>query len=718
MKAKLTFLFLLFAAPLLHAQATPGLMSYQGRVTDAAGVLIGNTTSVNRLVTFKLYSSSSGGAVLYAESQTVTISGGEFSVLIGNGTGISPNPGPSSPGTPIKTLSDIVNTGTYTSLYLGVTVDDGTAAADPEISPRQQMVSGAFSLRSKVAESVANGAVTTAMLGSGQVTKDTIAAGVVDSSRITDLSITNADIKDSTISFSKLDASIGFWAPVGTSVYRASGNVGIREPNPGFPLNFGTGNGDRISLSSNSGNSYGFGISTSLLQIHTDVVGADVAFGYGSSAAMTETMRIKGSGSVGIGTMVPTEKLTVAGGILGDKMFSNGTVRARGGNYGANSTNAGFSFDSNGDADGGLFSGSDGVLQFYTNGAERVRLNGTGNLGIGTTTLTEKVNIQGGKLWFTTATLNGDNGGIGGTMAANDFFRIFGSGDNDAGALYIDTYDAGNEPIIFRQVIGSPTAANTPYERMRIAANGYVGIGIASPLTTLHVAGGTKTSFQWEWYMYASGSQDKKDEIQTNLAHSIIAEYGIRAATFDVVSDARIKNIIGISKGADDLATLQAIEITDYSFKDQLAMGSHTQKRVIAQQVETVYPEAVTVDRGVVPDIFHQAAIAEGWVTLATDLKVGEKVRLFNGEEDAVHEVLEVRAGAFRTAFEPKGSEVFVYGREVDDFRSVDYDAIAMLNVSATQQIKREQDTEINALKSKNAELEARLSALEKRLAK
>ncbi len=35
------------------------------------------------------------------------------------------------------------------------------------------------------------------------------------------------------------------------------------------------------------------------------------------------------------------------------------------------------------------------------------------------------------------------------------------------------------------------------------------------------------------------------------------------------------------------------------------------------------------------------------------------------------------------------GDHVFVFGREVNDFRTVDYEAIAMLNVSATQELAR-----------------------------
>ncbi|MFH1498779.1 MAG: hypothetical protein ABII82_13240, partial [Verrucomicrobiota bacterium] len=59
------------------AQANvPGLLSYQGHVTDVSGNPIGNTSPVNRTVLFKLYTAATGGTPIYAESQTVTLSGG------------------------------------------------------------------------------------------------------------------------------------------------------------------------------------------------------------------------------------------------------------------------------------------------------------------------------------------------------------------------------------------------------------------------------------------------------------------------------------------------------------------------------------------------------------------------------------------------------------------------------------------------------------------
>jgi hypothetical protein len=159
------------------------------------------------------------------------------------------------------------------------------------------------------------------------------------------------------------------------------------------------------------------------------------------------------------------------------------------------------------------------------------------------------------------------------------------------------------------------------------------------------------------------------------------------------------------------------IEVTDYHFKDKIANGNSPQKKVIAQQVEKVYPQAVFQTTGVVPDLYKKAAVKDGWVELATDLKKGERVKLIGKTEQSVHEVLEVRNGAFRPDGQVDDEQVFVYGREVKDFRTVDYDAIAMLNVSATQQLKHEKDAEMQVLRDENAALRRELATKERELA-
>ena len=95
---------------------------------------------------------------------------------------------------------------------------------------------------------------------------------------------------------------------------------------------------------------------------------------------------------------------------------------------------------------------------------------------------------------------------------------------------------------------------------------------------------------------------------------------------------------------------------------------------------------------------------------LATSLNKGERVRLIGNANQGVHEVLAVAPGRFRTAFSADSDTIFVYGREVKDFRIVDYDAVAMLNVSATQELNRRleaQTMEIAMLKQQVAALQA-----------
>lgn len=200
MKSFLAALLLLAGSVTAFAQV-PSLMSYQGHVSDASGTAIGNSTPVNRLITFKFYTVSSGGTPVYAEAQTVTISGGDFSVLLGNGTGVSGLAGPSAPAnTPFITLSSIFTT----TLYLGVTVDDGTAAADPEISPRQQIVAAGFAFRAKVAETVADSALTTAMLADTAVSTNKIGAAQVTTAKIANSNITTALLADGNITTAKI----------------------------------------------------------------------------------------------------------------------------------------------------------------------------------------------------------------------------------------------------------------------------------------------------------------------------------------------------------------------------------------------------------------------------------------------------------------------------------------------------------------------------------
>lgn len=256
-----------------------------------------------------------------------------------------------------------------------------------------------------------------------------------------------------------------------------------------------------------------------------------------------------------------------------------------------------------------------------------------------------------------------------------------------------------------------------------ISTTGVVKIDTQTSSGALNV--GTKTHSWDARGKLVDGGGFGTDERENLQPLSIDADGFMKATQFSVSSDIRIKTAIHPTNGAEDLKSLLGIQITDYRHIDTVVNGDSSKKKVIAQQVESVYPIAVSKSRGVVPDIYRNAPFRDGWVEMVSSLKVGDRVKLIGPSGESVTEVLEVKDGGFRTAFQPGGDKVFVYGREVSDFRSVDYDAIAMLNVSATQELARQLKTvqDENAalrreLAAKDERMEARMIALEARLSK
>ena len=639
--------------------AVPGYISYQGRALDATGAVVGAGTPVNRTVTFRVWDHATNVLatdLLYSEQQTVTISDGEFSVLIGQGVatvGSTFGYTEAGKGLPTVKISDVGVFG-GASRYLGVTIDDGTAAVDNEITPRQQIVSSAFAIRAKFAEQLgSNGntaltALDTGNIGIGNTNPPALftitGANTSTSTSTPQLLITADDISERLrLGVDSTGTGTGFIQAFkeGTGAQNLllnpnGGNVGIGTgaTPPVASLSFGATLGEKISLYPGTGTTCsGLGVQAGQLQIHTENSSNAITFGTGSSANMTELMRIAGGGNIGIGTTAPAYKLDINSGEdvgirIGKSYYGNSSLLLGGWN--------------------------DTVF-------DEPRIQTSGNLHL--------------------------------------------DSRKTSSSIYLNHFTPGNVVLV--------------------DGGGRVGIGTAWPGAKLDVVGWVGTTTAYLLRMDSANKPAGADYFNIGINTGD----WMRAAGLITMSDARIKDIKKVSDGGADLATLMKIEITDYGYKDVVARGNRSQKKVIAQQVETIYPQAVSRSTDVVPDVFKKALVKDGWVELASDLKVGERVKLMSEKDQSVHEVLELRKGGFRTDWKEDTENLFVYGREVKDFRSVDYDAIAMLNVSATQQMKKDHDAEVLALKGKIASLQAqldardkaveeRLAALEKRLPK
>jgi hypothetical protein len=250
----------------------------------------------------------------------------------------------------------------------------------------------------------------------------------------------------------------------------SGGNVGIALTNPSTPLDVNgivrAGNAYSLSYAGVAGSTSAFGAGT----ISTDAnwgmyfratTGAAIADFAWVNGAGTERLRITSGGNVGIGVTSP------ASGTLGTAALDvEGPVLARNA-ISAHQTNAGvFQYRVNETTirSYGATSGS-GQIVFSAGGGgsadtERMRIDSSGNVGIGTSSPTQKLQVNGGILLSTTNKINFFN---------TDYFVRASTG------LEIQAFD------FTRFLTGG---AN---ERMRITSSGNVGIGTTNPQRTLQV---------------------------------------------------------------------------------------------------------------------------------------------------------------------------------------------------------------------------------------
>ncbi len=255
---------------------------------------------------------------------------------------------------------------------------------------------------------IADDAITNSKILDGTITTNDISDSAITGLKISDGTITNADISNTAaIVYSKLQLT--------DSIMESDLSV-INAPVDGYVLTYDSSGGfewvdggsiggletDTLDTVADRGNTTdqiittaGYNTSgttqTGDLDVANDAtIGTDLTVD-------TDTLYVDSTNSrVGIGTVTPNNKLQVIGNVRATRFVSaNGTQGS-----------PAFGFDS--DADTGIFTPTTNQLAFTTGGVERLRIDSSGNVGIGISSPSEALHVSGNGLFTGTVSIQGD----------------------------------------------------------------------------------------------------------------------------------------------------------------------------------------------------------------------------------------------------------------------------------------------------------------------
>jgi hypothetical protein len=196
------------------------------------------------------------------------------------------------------------------------------------------------------------------------------------------------------------------------------------------------------------------------------------------------------------------------------------------------------------------------------------------------------------------------------------------------------------------------------------------------------------------------------------FSYSIYASGKVAGSSFHAVSDARVKNIVSERNNEDDKLAIEKLNVYNYKYIDQPAYGKQTKIGIMAQDVEAIHSDIIEEQQKFIPNIYKECRLnSVNEVQIGNcDIVKGDLVKIqYKVDKEFLmceKEVLSFEDGVMTLSAQDEDNSfatdsAFVYGKRINDFKSVNFEQLTSLNTSA-----------IKAIIQENKDLKAELAAI------